>query len=262
VKSPSPAETSDAGVTCDVLIQMAGLLPRVGFIGLGGMGSRHGGPAARCRVSRDGLQPERRAAEEFQRSGAPSRSLPAARRVGRHVLSSVADDAALEQVMFGDGGALLAHDRPPSHRFEHGASTRVGEAVGGGLARGIDVSMRRVRSLPQAEAGQLVVSSEAGSRCMNVCRRCSACWAKTGAYMGRRVRARRPAVCECAAWTRMQSLAEALALGERAGLPRAPARGACRDAGALTESANRSSTTSNVTSTPMFPQRLMFRISR
>jgi len=85
-------------------------LPRLGFIGLGGMGGRMARRLLCRRIRPDGARPNPRARESpgaercEVRPQTPQR-VAAAVDV---VLSSLTDDAALEEVMFGPEGALAA----------------------------------------------------------------------------------------------------------------------------------------------------------
>src|SRR6266851_3549495 len=82
-------------------------VPQIGFIGLGGMGARMVSRLLNAGYHVTVYNRTRRRAEDLERSGASiaesPRELAGAADI---VLSSVADEAALAQVMFGDDGAL------------------------------------------------------------------------------------------------------------------------------------------------------------
>src|SRR5713226_6504877 len=135
-------------------------LPRIGFIGLGGMGSRMASRLLNAGFHVTVYNRTRRRAEDLERLGASIAESPRGLAGSADiVLSSVADEAALAQVMFGADGAL-AGAKPGSVFIDVSTvhpreSVRLSEA---GLARGVDVLDAPVSgSLPQAEQGQLVV---------------------------------------------------------------------------------------------------------
>src|ERR1700676_3476274 len=81
-------------------------LPHIGFIGLGGMGSRMATRLLAAGYHVTVYNRTRPRAEDFQRSGASVAVSPSEPGGSSDiVLSSVADDAALVEVMFGGGGA-------------------------------------------------------------------------------------------------------------------------------------------------------------
>jgi 3-hydroxyisobutyrate dehydrogenase-like beta-hydroxyacid dehydrogenase len=139
-------------------------LPRIGFIGLGGMGSRMTQRLLDAGSHVTVYNRTRRRTEDLGRSGASvadsARALAASADI---VLSSVADDTALAQVMYGGDGAL-AGATPGSVLIDLStvhprASIRLSEA---GRTSGVDVLDTPVSgSLPQAEQGQLVLFAEA-----------------------------------------------------------------------------------------------------
>ncbi len=133
---------------------------RVGFIGLGAMGSRMAGRllAARHDVLVYNRTPER--ARPLEQGGA--KVAPTAKQLAAGVdvvCSSVANDAALEEVMFGPDGAL-AGARPGAVVIEMSTvsprtSRRLHEAA---RSKGVAVLDAPVSgSTVQAEQGQLVI---------------------------------------------------------------------------------------------------------
>jgi 3-hydroxyisobutyrate dehydrogenase-like beta-hydroxyacid dehydrogenase len=239
-------------------------LPRLGFIGLGGMGSRMAsrllGAGYHVTVyNRTGGR-----AVALQRAGASIAESPRELAGSSDiVLSSVADDAALEQVMFGGGGALLGA-RPGTvfvdlSTVHPRASVRLSEA---GLARGVDVLDAPVSgSLPQVEQGQLVVFVGGERAVYERCRPLFAVLAKAALYMGPSGSGSTTKLCVNALLgLGMQSLAEALALGERAGLPRDRLLEAFAETPVLSPSQRSKFDNIRRDEYPaMFPQRLMFK---
>jgi 3-hydroxyisobutyrate dehydrogenase len=239
-------------------------LPRVGFIGLGGMGSRMASRLLGAGYQVTAYNRTRRRAEALQGSGASVAESP--REVARSsdiVVSSVADDAALAEVMFGSSGALegaqpgsVFIDVSTVHPRE---SVRLSEA---GLARGIDVVDAPVSgSLPQAELGQLVMFVGGARPAYDRCRPLLGVLGKTTLYMGPSGSGTMTKLCVNALLgLGMQSLAEALALGERAGLPRGRLLEAFAETSVLSPSQRSKFDNIQRDEYPaMFPQRLMFK---
>src|SRR5437773_5227372 len=82
-------------------------LPRIGFIGLGGMGSRMASRLLSAGYGVTVYNRTRHRAEALKRMGASTAESPRGLAESAEiVLSSVADDAALAQVIFGGEGAL------------------------------------------------------------------------------------------------------------------------------------------------------------
>jgi 3-hydroxyisobutyrate dehydrogenase len=240
------------------------LLPRLGFIGLGGMGSRMASRLIGAGYQVTAYNRTRRRAEELERSGASisdsPRELAAASDI---VLSSVADDAALAQVMFGNGGALpgarpgtVVIDLSTVHPRE---SMRLSKA---GLVEGVDVLDAPVSgSLPQAEQGQLVVFVGGKEAVYQRCLPLFGVLGKAALYMGPSGSGSTTKLCVNALLgLGMQSLAEALALGERAGLPRGRLLEAFAETPVLSPSQRSKFDNIRRDEYPAaFPQRLMFK---
>ncbi len=139
---------------------MTSALPHIGVIGLGGMGRRMASRLLNAGYGVTVYNRTRNRAEELERAGAAIAASPL-RLAGSAdvVLSSVADETALAQVMFGGEGAL-AGAKPGTIFIDLStvhpqASVRLSEAA---LARGIDALDAPVSgSTPQAEQGQLIV---------------------------------------------------------------------------------------------------------
>lgn len=134
--------------------------PRIGFIGLGGMGTRMAGRLldAGYPLAVYNRTPQR--AEVFVSRGARVAGSPRELAGGVDVvISMVADDAALDQVMSGPGGAI-AGLRPGSVLVDMStvsvaAAARVHEAAKGKGVAALDAPVSG--STPQAERGELVI---------------------------------------------------------------------------------------------------------
>jgi 3-hydroxyisobutyrate dehydrogenase len=199
-------------------------LPRVGFIGLGGMGARMASRLLGAGYRVTVYNRTRRRAEDLERLGASIAESPRdLAAFADLVLSSVTDDAALEQVMLGRDGAL-AGSRAGSIVIDMStvhpqASVRLADA---GRARGIDVLDAPVSgSLPTAEQGHLVVFVGGDRPVFERCRPLLGVLGKTLCYMGPSGSGSTTKLCVNALLgIGMQALAETIALGERGGLPR------------------------------------------
>jgi 3-hydroxyisobutyrate dehydrogenase len=239
-------------------------LERIGFIGLGGMGSRMASRLLGAGYQVTVYNRTRRRAEELQRSGASIAGSPRELAGSSDlVLASVADDEALAQVMFGADGALsgarpgsvlidlsTVHPRESVHLFQ------------AGLARGLDVLDAPVSgSLPQAEQGQLVLFVGGGQPVYERCRPLFSVLGKSALYMGPSGSGAMTKLCVNALLgLGMQSLAEALALGERAGLQLGRLLEALAETSVLSPSQRSKFDNIQRGEYPaMFPQRLMFK---
>jgi 3-hydroxyisobutyrate dehydrogenase-like beta-hydroxyacid dehydrogenase len=199
-------------------------LPRVGFIGLGGMGSRMASRLLNAGYQVTVYNRTRRRAEDLTRLGASIAGSPRELSGSADmVLSSVADDTALEHVMFGDEGALKGA-RPGSVFIDVSTvhprtSLRLFEA---GLAKDVGVLDAPVSgSLPQAEQGQLVLFVGGDQPVYERCQPLFGVLGKTALYMGPSGSGAMTKLCVNALLgIGMQALAEAVVLGERGGLAR------------------------------------------
>jgi 3-hydroxyisobutyrate dehydrogenase-like beta-hydroxyacid dehydrogenase len=200
------------------------LLPRVGFIGLGGMGSRMASRLLNAGYHVTVYNRTRRRAEDLTQLGASIAESP--RELSRSadmVLSSVADDTALEHVMFGNEGALEGAGRGSVFidvsTVHPRTSLRLFEA---GLAKGVSVLDAPVSgSLPQAEQGQLVLFVGGEQPVYERCQPLFGVLGKTALYMGPSGSGAMTKLCVNALLgIGMQALAEAVVLGERGGLAR------------------------------------------
>jgi 3-hydroxyisobutyrate dehydrogenase len=199
-------------------------LPPIGFIGLGGMGSRMVTRLVSAGYRVTVYNRTRRRAEDLERIGASIADSPRALAESADiVLSSVADDAALAQVMFGGEGALAGARRGSIvidlSTVHPQASVRLSEAA---RARGVDVLDAPVSgSIPQAEQGQLVVFVGGERAIYERCESVFGVLGKAALYMGPSGSGSMTKLCvNVLLGMGMQALAEAIALGERAGLSR------------------------------------------
>jgi len=197
---------------------------RVGFIGVGAMGSRMAGRllAANHDVVVYNRTPER--TRPLQQRGAKVAATAKQLATGVDIVfSSVANDAALEQVMFGPDGAL-AGARAGSIVIEMStvnprSSRRVHEAA---RSQGVSVLDAPVSgSTVQAEQGQLVIFVGGEE---DVYQRCQSILAVLGSktfYLGPSGAGATMKLCvNTVLGLGVQALAEAIALGLKAGLPR------------------------------------------
>src|SRR3989441_5439175 len=197
---------------------------RVGFIGLGAMGSRRAGRllAARHDVLVYNRTPER--ARPLEQGGA--KVAPTAKQLAAGVdvvCSSVANDAALEEVMFGPNGAL-AGARPGAVVIEMSTvsprtSRRLHESA---RAKGVAVLDAPVSgSTPQAEQGQLVIFVGGEEDVYQKSQPILAILGSKTLYMGSGGSGTTMKLCaNTLLGLGVQALAEAFALGEKGGLSR------------------------------------------
>jgi 3-hydroxyisobutyrate dehydrogenase-like beta-hydroxyacid dehydrogenase len=196
--------------------------PRLGFIGLGAMGSRM---ARRLLAAGFDLTVYDRMAdraETLQRAGA--KLAPSVQRLAAAadvVLSSLSDDAALDEVMFGPEGAL-ARARAGTVFIDMStvsprASQRLHEA---GRSRTLHVLDAPVSgSTPQAEEGQLVILVGGDESVYLKCLPIFTVLGKQSFYMGEAGMGTAAKLClNTLLGVGLQALAEAIALGVRSGL--------------------------------------------
>jgi len=197
---------------------------RVGFIGLGAMGSRMAGRllAAHHDMVVYNRTPER--TKSFVERDATAAATP--RQLATQVdvvFSSVANDAALEQVMFGPDGALagaragaivieMSTVSPRTSRRLHDAARTTGVAV-------LDAPVSG--STLQAEQGQLVIFVGGEADVYQTCRPLLAVLGSKTFYLGAGGAGATMKLCvNTLLGLGVQALAEAIALGEKAGLER------------------------------------------
>ena len=197
---------------------------RVGFIGLGAMGSRMAGRllAAHHDVVVYNRTPER--VQGLRERGATVAATPRALAAQVDVVcSSVANDAALEQVMFGPDGALagtrpgavvieLSTVNPRTARHLHEAARSSGAAVLDAPVSGSTV---------QAEQGQLVIFVGGAAELYQQCQPLLAVLGSKTFYLGPAGSGATMKLCvNVLLGLGIQALAEAIALGAKAGLER------------------------------------------
>jgi 3-hydroxyisobutyrate dehydrogenase len=243
---------------------MTSTLPRIGFIGLGRMGRRMAARLLKAGYPVSVYNRTRNRAEELAQLGASIGESPL-RLAGAAdlVLSSVADDDALAQVMFGGEGAL-AGAKPGTifvdlSTVHPRASVRLSEA---GRAKGVDVLDAPVSgSTPQAEQGQLIVFVGGEESVYERCRPVLEVLGQTALYMGPSGSGSTTKLCvNVLLGMGMQSLAESVALGERAGLQRARLLEALAATSVLSPSQRSKFDNIERDVYPAtFPQRLMFK---
>src|SRR5882724_10649969 len=227
-----PRATESMSCTRRLIISMArtrihngwGETMRVGFIGLGAMGSRMAGRllAARHDVLVYNRTPER--TRPLEQGGA--KVAPTAKQLAAGVdvvCSSVANDAALEEVMFGPDGAL-AGARPGAVVIEMSTvsprtSRRLHEAA---RSKGVAVLDAPVSgSTVQAEQGQLVIFVGGEEDVYQKCQPILAVLGSKTFYLGPSGAGATMKLCvNTLLGLGVQALAEAIALGVKAGLPR------------------------------------------
>jgi 3-hydroxyisobutyrate dehydrogenase-like beta-hydroxyacid dehydrogenase len=196
--------------------------PRLGFIGLGAMGSRM---ARRLLAAGFDLTvydriPER--AETLQRAGAKlAPSVPRLAAAVDVVLSSLSDDMALDEVMFGPEGAL-AQARAGTvfidmSTVSPGASQRLHEEARARTLHVLDAPVSG--STPQAAEGQLVILVGGDESVYLKCLPIFIVLGKQSFYMGAAGMGTATKLClNTLLGVGLQALAEAIALGVRSGL--------------------------------------------
>jgi 3-hydroxyisobutyrate dehydrogenase-like beta-hydroxyacid dehydrogenase len=199
-------------------------MANLGFIGLGGMGSRIAERLRRAGHSMTVYDRNAERVEALAKKGAGTARTPAEVAARSEiVLTCVADDAAVEAVLLGPGGAL--------ERVLRGAlfidlstvspvtSSLLADAVRGKGAAFVDAAMSG--STPQAEEGSLVVFAGGEPVAIERARPILDAIAKTVIHMGQvGAGTTMKLVVNTLLGAGLQILAEALALGEKAGIDR------------------------------------------
>jgi 3-hydroxyisobutyrate dehydrogenase-like beta-hydroxyacid dehydrogenase len=196
--------------------------PRLGFIGLGGMGSRMARRLLAAGYDLTVHDRNRERARPLEQAGA--KFAPTPQRLAATVdvvLSSLTDDAAVEEVMFGPQGPL-SQARPGTTFIEMSTisprtSERLHQAGKPGSIEVLDAPVSG--STPQAEAGQLVIIV-GGNECVYL--KCLPILQVLGNhtfYMGAAGSGTATKLClNTLLGLGIQALAEAIALGLRGGL--------------------------------------------
>jgi 3-hydroxyisobutyrate dehydrogenase-like beta-hydroxyacid dehydrogenase len=198
--------------------------PRLGFIGVGGMGSRMAGRLLAAGYDLTIYNRARERTELLEQRGARVAATPAELALGVDiVLSSVADNAAVENVMSGSDGALAAA-RPGTIFIEMSTvspavSRRLHEA---GRRKGLSVLDAPVSGTTSvAEQGQLIIFVGGDQSVYDRCKPILDVLGKTSFYMGSAGSGATMKLCaNTMLGLGMVALAEAVALGLKAGLRR------------------------------------------
>ncbi len=198
---------------------------RVGFIGLGAMGSRM---ASRLLAARHDVVVYNRTQERtraLEQRGAQVAATPGRLAAGVDIVfSSVTNDVALEQVMFGPDGAL-AGARSGAIVIEMSTvnprtSRRLHEAAQSKSISVLDAPVSG--STVQAEQGQLVIFVGGEDDVYRQCQSILAVLGNKTFYLGPSGAGATMKLCvNTLLGLGVQALAEAIALGVKAGLPRA-----------------------------------------
>ena len=196
--------------------------PRLGFIGLGAMGGRMAQRLLAAGYDLTVYDRDRERAGLLERAGAkPAQSAQRLAASADVVLSSLSDDAALEEVMFGPGDAL-AGARPGTTFIEMStvsprASQRLHQAAEAKALHVLDAPVSG--STPQAEEGQLVILVGGDESVYLKCLPILLVLGKQPFYMGQAGSGTATKLClNTLLGVGLQALAEAIALGVRSGL--------------------------------------------
>jgi 3-hydroxyisobutyrate dehydrogenase-like beta-hydroxyacid dehydrogenase len=238
--------------------------PRLGFIGMGGMGSRMAGRLLDAGYDLTVYNRERASTRPLEQRGAKVAATPGHLAEGADVvLSSVADDSAVVNVMCSRDGALTAARSgtifiemstvsPETSRRLYDEARRKGVSV-------LDAPVSG--STPQAEQGQLVIFVGGDESVYDRCQPILGVLARESFYMGNAGSGAMMKLCvNTLLGLGMQALAEAVALGLKGGLERDRFLKALGDTAVL--SSSQKSKLDNVNKgayPPTFPLRLMFK---
>jgi 3-hydroxyisobutyrate dehydrogenase-like beta-hydroxyacid dehydrogenase len=198
--------------------------PRIGFVGLGGMGVRMAARLADAGYPLTVYNRTRQRADDFARGHADARVAPTPRDLAAEadvVLTMVSDDAALDSVLAGPDG-LTAGLRPHATLADMStvsvdASLRAHAAA---RARGADSLDAPVSgSTPQAEKGELVIFVGGAEPTFERCRPILEVLGKKVVRMGDATAGVKMKLCvNLMLGLGIQAVAEAVALGASAGL--------------------------------------------
>ena len=196
----------------------------VGFIGMGGMGSRMARRLLTAGYDLTVYNRKRERTRLLEQAGAKVAATPRDLAAGADIiLSSVADDAAVESVMFGDDGALtaarLGNTFIEMSTASPGMSRRLYETARGNAVSVLDAPVSG--STPQAEHGQLIIFVGGEQNVYDQCKPILDVLGKASFYMGPSGSGAMTKLCvNTLLGLGVQALAEAIALGLRAGLER------------------------------------------
>jgi 3-hydroxyisobutyrate dehydrogenase len=237
---------------------------RLGFIGMGAMGSRMAGRLLAAGYDLTVYNRERERTRMLEQRGAKVAATP--RELASRadiILSSVADDAAVENVMTGSDGALAAARLGTTFiemsTISPAMSRRLYEVA---LGKGVSVLDSPVSgSTPQAEKGQLVIFVGGEKTVYDRCQPILGVLARESFYMGPSGSGVTMKLCvNTLLGLGMQALAEAITLGLKAGLQRERLLEVL--GGTVVLSPSQKSKLENVLKgvyPPTFPLRLMFK---
>jgi 3-hydroxyisobutyrate dehydrogenase-like beta-hydroxyacid dehydrogenase len=238
--------------------------PKIGFIGLGGMGSRMATRLLDAGYPLHVYNRTRAKGESLRQRGAivaaSPKDLAGACEV---IISIVADDAAVENTYFGPDSVLagakpgetileMSTIYPGTSRLLHDAAADKGLAV-------LDCPVSG--STPQAQSGELVIFAGGDANTLNECRPILMTMGKAVHHMGGPGSGATMKLCVNALMgTTMQALAEAIVLGEKAGLDRALLLDVLSQTTAVSPAQKaKLATAAKNDYTPAFPLRLMFK---
>jgi 3-hydroxyisobutyrate dehydrogenase-like beta-hydroxyacid dehydrogenase len=238
--------------------------PRVGFIGMGGMGSRMASRLLDAGYDVTVYNRARERTRPLEQRGAKVAAQPATLAAGSDVVfSSVADDAAVSSVMLGRGGALTAAGpgttfidmstiAPTTSQSLHEAAGKKGIAF-------LDAPVSGTTSI--AEQGKLVLFVGGEKPVYERCKSILSVLGRESFYMGPSGSGAMMKLCvNTLLGVGMQALAEALAFGLKGGLERDRLLEVIGRTAVVSPS--QISKLSNVSSgayPPAFPLRLMFK---
>ena len=237
---------------------------RVGFIGLGVMGSRMAGRLLAARHGVVVFNRTRERARPLEARGAEVAATPSELAAGVDIVfSSVANDAALEQVMFGPEGAVagsragaviveMSTVNPRTSRQLHEAARRKGVSV-------LDAPVSG--SIVQADQGALVIFVGGEEDVYRKCQPLFAALATKTFYLGPSGAGATMKLCvNTLLGLGLQALAEAIALGMKVGLPREQFLQALGETAVVSPSQKSKLENARKNEYPVaFPQRLMFK---
>jgi 3-hydroxyisobutyrate dehydrogenase-like beta-hydroxyacid dehydrogenase len=240
------------------------LQPRLGFIGMGGMGSRMAARLFDAGYDLTVYSREHAHARPLEERGAKVATTPSRLIEDADVVfSSVADDAAVVDVMYGNDGALTAARSGTTFIEMSTISPELARRLyQDARSKGVVVLDAPVSgSTPQAEQGQLVIFVGGDMSVYDRCEPLLRVLAKESLYMGNAGSGAMMKLCvNTLLGLGMQALAEAVALGLKGGLERARLVKALGDTSVLSPSQKSKLENVNVGTFPAtFPLRLMFK---
>jgi 3-hydroxyisobutyrate dehydrogenase len=238
--------------------------PHLGFIGLGGMGSRMAGRLLAAGYDLTVYNRNRERARSLEAHGARVAATPRGLAAGADIiLSSLADDEAVESVMRGAEGALAAA-RPGTVFIEMSTVSpeiprKLCEEAGRTRVQFLDAPVSG--STPQAEQGQLVIFVGGEEAVYNQCRPVLGVLGKASFYLGASGSGATMKLCVNALLgLGMQALAEAIAFGLKSGLDRERLLDALAETAVLSVSQKSKLENARADSYPAtFPLRLMYK---